>query len=269
MAHSTSLLPTGSTSVSVIMPSYNHSTYIERAIDSVLAQTHPAVQLVVIDDGSQDGSVELLQELQARHGFTLICQENAGVCKTLNRGVREGATGDYIALLASDDFWHPDKLRLQLEALAADPAAEFCFSQAREFSDENAAETGRVFPGKCLRGDIVNHVFLRQHVPAGTMMFSRRLYDALDGFDETLKEEDWDFVIRSAAATPFAVVDAPLLHYRAHPANTMRTRGGPAIFHQKAKILAKNFPLVSPWRWLAAISLHFAHDIVLGRSFRR
>jgi alpha-1,3-rhamnosyltransferase len=251
------------------MPSYNHRPYVERAIDSVLAQTHPSTELVVVDDGSTDGSVELLRTLSERHGFTLICQSNSGVCRTLNRGVREGARGDYIALLASDDFWDPDKLRRQLDALVASPGSEFCFSQAIEFSDDPAADSGRVFPRRCLRGDVVSKVFLRQHVPAGSMLFSRRLYDELGGFDESLKEEDWDFVIRSAAATPFSAVDAPLLHYRAHADNTMRTRGGRAIFHQKAKILAKNFLLVRPLVWLAAIGLHFVHDIVLGRIARR
>lgn len=255
-------------SISVIMPSYNHSAYVDRAIQSVLAQTYNAVEIIVIDDGSTDGSPELLRSLSEKHGFTLICQPNAGVCKTLNRGIREAAKGEYIALLASDDFWHPDKLRLQMNALAEDPVSEFCFAQAREFKDETSPDDGRVFPGKCRRGHVVSKVFLRQHVPAGTMLFSRRLYDELGGFDETLKEEDWDFVIRSAAATSFTAVDAPLLYYRSHAANTMRTRGGRAIFHQKAKILAKNFLLVRPSVWLASILLHFTHDIVLGRFSR-
>jgi alpha-1,3-rhamnosyltransferase len=265
-------VPTPSTAtplVSVIMPSFNHIAYVEKAIASVLAQTYDAVQLVVIDDGSSDASVEKLCALSTEHGFTLICQANAGVCKTLNRGVREAAKGEFVALLASDDFWHPDKLRLQMEALAANPGSEFCFSQALEFRDEADLKAGRVFPRKCYTGNIVKKVFLRQHVPAGTMLFSRRLYDALGGFDESLREEDWDFVIRSAAATSFSAVDAPLLYYRAHATNTMRTRNRHAIFHQKAKILAKNFPLVNPGTWLAAVGLHFAHDIVLGRLFRR
>lgn len=257
------------TLVSVVMPSYNHRPYVERAIASVLAQTHSAVELIVVDDGSSDGSVELLQALSVRYGFTLICQENAGVCRTLNRGVREGAGGEWVALLASDDFWHPEKLARQMAALAANPGSEFCFSKAIEFDDEAHSDVGRVFPRRCLQGDVLSKVFLRQHVPAGTMVFSRRLYDMLSGFDESLREEDWDFVIRSAAATPFCAVDAPLLHYRAHAANTMRTRGGRAIFHEKARILAKNLDLVPPRIWLAATGLHFAHDILLGRVLRR
>lgn len=255
--------------VTVIMPCYNHEGFVERAVMSVLDQTYPSVELVVIDDGSRDGSVGKLKALQDRFGFTLICQDNRGVCKTLNRGVREAAHGDYIALLASDDFWHRDKLQLQMEELQRLPISEFCFSQAVEFTDENNPNVGRIFPKKCLYGRVLNQVFIRQHVPAGTMLFSRRLYDRLGGFDESLKEEDWDFVIRSAAATPFVSVDAPLLHYRSHQGNTMKTRDRAAIFHQKAKILAKNFDLVAPSRWFFAIALHFTHDIVLSRLRRR
>ena len=254
--------------VSVIIPSFNHARYIEQTILSVLAQTYPAFQLVVIDDGSSDGSVEMLKALAGRHKFDLICQANGGVCRALNRAIRDAAKGTYIALLGSDDLWHRDKLRLQIEALDEAADAEFCFSQARQFGDGIPPARGRVFPRRCHRGSIVRRVFLRQHVPAGTILFSRRLYDELGGFDETLLEEDWDFVIRSAAATRFAAVDRPLLEYRIHAASTMRTRNGAAIFHQKAKILAKNFSLVSPFVWLAAIVLHFFHDIVMHRMRR-
>lgn len=251
--------------VSVVMPCYNHERYVERAIISVLNQSYSNIELIVIDDGSVDSSVDRIRALRDRFGFKLICQDNRGVCKTLNRGILEAAHGQYIALLASDDFWHPDKLRLQMRAMRQHPESEFCFSQAIEFVDENNVDAGIVFPRKCLSGNVVNQVFVRQHVPAGTMLFSRALYDRLGGFDENLKEEDWDFVIRSAAATSFVSVDTPLLYYRSHSGNTMKTRSRAAIFHQKAKILAKNYDLVNPWRWLFAIFLHFIHDIVLSR----
>lgn len=250
--------------VTVIVPCYNHEQYVERSVLSVFEQTYPWVQLVVIDDGSRDSSVERLRALRNRLDFTLICQENSGVCRALNRAIRTAAKGEYIALLASDDFWHRDKLRLQMEELRRQAGSEFCFSQAIEFSDDENVDGGRVFPRKCLSGDVLGRVFVRQHVPAGTMLFSKRLYEQLGGFDESLKEEDWDFVIRSAAVTRLSSVNAPLLHYRAHEGNTMRTRSRSSIFHQKAKLLSKNFDLVSPWRWLFAITLHFAHDIVLG-----
>lgn len=254
--------------ISVIMPCYNHAHYVERAILSVFAQTYAHFQLIVIDDGSKDASVQVLEGLRKKFGFTLLTQPNQGVCKTLNRAIREAADGDFIALLASDDFWHPDKLRLQLDALNLHPDSEFCFSQAIEFSDEGNINKGRIFPQKCLSGKVLNSVFIRQHVPAGTMLFSRSLYDKLGGFDEGLKEEDWDFVIRSAATTEFSSVDKPLLYYRSHPGNTMKTAGRNKVFHQKAKILAKNFDLVSPWRWYFSISLHFFYDLIYKKYFK-
>lgn len=250
--------------ISVIMPCYNHAQYVERAILSVYAQTYTQFQLIVIDDGSTDSSVKVLEALRDRLGFTLLTQKNQGVCKTLNRAINEAADGEYIALLASDDFWHPDKLRQQIDALNVNPGSKFCFSQAFEFTDENDLNNGRIFPKKCLFGKVLNSVFIRQHVPAGTMLFSRRLYDQLGGFDESLKEEDWDFVIRCAAATTFSSVDKPLLYYRSHQGNTMKTRTRNKIFHQKVKILSKNFDLVNPWLWLFAVVLHFSHDIVFG-----
>lgn len=251
--------------VTVVMPCYNHEHYVERAIGSVLGQTYPYIQLVVIDDGSRDGSPELLRRLAAQHGFELVCQENRGVCRTLNRGVREHAHGHYIALLASDDFWHPDKISLQINALCADSTSEFCFSRALEFQDEERLQLGRQFPGRLLQGDVLRGVFVRQHVPAGTMLFTRRLYDELGGFDETLKEEDWDFVIRSAAATRFVGLEQALLYYRSHAGNTMKTRARTETFRQKALILSKSMHLVGPWWWLLAMMTHFGYDIVWSR----
>lgn len=248
--------------ITVIMPCYNHAQYVERAILSVYAQTYTQIQLIVIDDGSSDSSVQVLEGLRDQLGYTLLTQKNQGVCKALNRAIKEAAEGEYLALLASDDFWHPDKLRLQVDALDTNPRSEFCFSQAFEFKDENDLTKGKVFPKKCLSGQVLNNVFIRQHVPAGTMLFSRRLYDQLGGFDESLKEEDWDFVIRSAAITAFSSVDVPLLYYRSHEGNIMKKRSRRKIYHQKVKILSKNFDLVNPWRWLFAVVLHFSHDIL-------
>lgn len=249
--------------VSVVIPSYNHRAYVESAVRSALAQTHPAVQVIVIDDGSSDGSREFLEELATRERFEFISQSNAGICRTLNRAIRERARGTHVALLASDDYWVPEKLALQLERLRGEAGAELCFSQAREFRRVPADVFGAPFPARVREGDVLRHVVLRQHVPAGTLLFTRALYDRLGGFDESLKEEDWDFVIRAAAITRFVAVQQPLLLYRGHATNVMRSRSRSAIFHQKALVLAKNFPLVPPLRWMLSLLVHFGHDVLL------
>ena len=258
--------------VTVVIPSYNHREFVGAAIDSVLRQSHAAIQLVVIDDGSTDGSVQLLEALALQHGFELLTQANGGVCRALNRAIRERATGRYIALLGSDDVWESEKLALQVARLRAAPGAEFCFSQARTFRRTPADASGPPFPGRPLEGRVIGRVVLRQHVPAGTMLFTRALYDALGGFDEQLKEEDWDFVIRAATRTKFVAVHRPLLFYRAHATNMMRVRPRREIFHQKMLVLAKNFPVLPAGRWMFAVLVHFVHDVLLGsllRVFRR
>ena len=140
------------------------------------------------------------------------------------------------------------------------PGSEFCFSQAIEFEEDRPEFAVRIFPRKPLSGRVLNQVFLRQHVPAGSMLFSRRLYDELEGFDENLLEEDWDFVIRCAARTRLSAVPEPLLYYRSHGSNIMKLRRRRDIFRQKALILSKNYALVTPQRWFLSLAVHFFHD---------
>lgn len=245
--------------VSVIMPCYNHEAYIEKAIISVLEQTYKNIELIVIDDGSKDNSCEVIRRLSEIHGFTFVEQDNSGVCKTLNRGVFEFSKGSYIAVLASDDYWAFDKIEKQMALILSSAGAEFCYTQALEF-DSDSGESIRVFPKKPKVGRVLNAVFVSQHVPAGSILFSKRLFQEMNGFDESLKEEDWDFIIRAASLTNFLVVAESLFYYRSHRGNTMKTRSRRSIFHDKAKILAKNYMLVSPMIWLFSVFLHFTYD---------
>ena len=250
--------------VSVIIPCYNHEKFVSQALQSVFDQTYTNIELIVIDDGSKDNSVNIIKKIQENHEFTFVSQENSGVCKTLNKAIAM-SKGKYVALLASDDYWDLTKIAKQVDCLELHPNSEFCFTQAKEFDDKNI-KYSKIFPKNLLTGKVLNQVFLRQHVPAGSMMFSRQLFDKLNGFDENLKEEDWDFVIRSAAETEFSAVSEPLFYYRSHETNIMKTRSRSEIFKQKALLLSKNFHLVSPFRWFFAISLHFVYDIILKKG---
>lgn len=255
--------------ISVVIPSFNHAAFIKQAISSVFAQTYKHFELIVLDDGSTDGTTDLLEELQLEYPFKFVTQENQGVCKTLNRGISEFSKGEYLALLASDDLWHEQKLELQLQQLKSNPASEFCFAQAQRFKGAERYTIGSVFPRRCFTGQVLGKIFLRQHVPAGSMIFSRRLFDKVGGFDEALAEEDWDFVIRCAAETHFCAVNVPLLYYRQHDRNTMVTRSRSKIFQEKARILSKNFHLANPWIWMLSLTAHFLFDHVVSRFDRR
>ncbi|CZE49292.1 glycosyltransferase family 2 protein [Campylobacter geochelonis] len=246
--------------VSVVIPCYNHQNYVKKSVTSALNQTYKNIEVIVIDDGSKDDSVKILKEIQKNNQFILECQENAGVCKTLNKAIKM-SNGKYIAVLASDDYWDLTKIEKQVKILESNANSEFCFTQALEFDSETEKKIN-IFPKKPMAGNVLNSVFVRQHVPAGSIMFSKKLFDKLDGFDENLKEEDWDFVIRSAAITEFTNVKEPLFFYRSHEANIMKTRERSEIFRQKALLLSKNFNLVSPFLWFFSISMHFFYDIM-------
>jgi glycosyltransferase involved in cell wall biosynthesis len=116
--------------ISAIVPLYNTRAYIVEAIDSILAQTRPADDIVVVDDGSTDGGADLL----ARYGTRLrvVRQEHAGPATALNRGIAE-TTGDVIAFLDADDLWARDKLALQAPVLAADPDLDAVFGLVQQF----------------------------------------------------------------------------------------------------------------------------------------
>lgn len=100
--------------ISVILPTYNRAFTLPRAIDSILAQTHTDFELIIVDDGSTDDSLELLSQYKLRDTrIKIICQENHGVSHARNRGI-EMAKHDWIAFLDSDDEWLPEKLEMQM-----------------------------------------------------------------------------------------------------------------------------------------------------------
>jgi alpha-1,3-rhamnosyltransferase len=245
--------------VSVVIPSFNHKEFVLKAIRSVIYQTYENVELIVVDDGSTDGSVELLNAAAREFGFHFIAQENAGVCKTLNRGIREFSKGEYVCTLASDDYFEITKIQKQMDAIFNSDNSEYCYTQATEFD----SETGKiinVFPRKKFFGNVLNKLIIRQPYAAGSVMFTKGLYNRIGGFDECLPAEDWDFSLRCAAMTKFVGVHEPLFYYRHHPESSMRSMGRRKIFQVKAMILAKNYPLVSPFRWLCALLFHFFYD---------
>jgi alpha-1,3-rhamnosyltransferase len=243
--------------VSVIIPCYNHEKYLEQSILSVINQTYKNIELIVIDDGSKDKSVELIKNLQKTSDFKFIAQENIGVCKTLNKAVKL-SVGKYISILASDDYWEITKIEKQVNILE-NSNSEFCFTQAIEFDEKEKKE---IFPKEVNLDRINKTIFVKNIIPAGTIFFTRNLYNQLNGFDENLKMEDWDFVIRSSYLTNFSFIKEPLLYYRSHDSNIMKTRPRRETYRDKVVMLSKNFNLTSPWIWYFSISLHFFYDIV-------
>jgi glycosyltransferase involved in cell wall biosynthesis len=220
--------------ISVVIPAYNAANWLEATLASVASQTHPADEVIVVDDGSTDATAAIA----AASGARVISTPNRGLCTARNTGI-ERASGDWIALLDADDLWHPDKLARQAHAAALAPDAAIVATDHYSFVEE-----GRVYlpsilhdrrkrfsaldPQEIATGiwRLVNMgtrlVRLGMVFIPSTWLLRRDLVLAVGGFDDTFRYcEDYEFLLRVLARSDLLVVDAPLLGYRRFHASSL------------------------------------------------
>ena len=204
--------------VSVIVPAYNVERYLSEAIDSVLAQTYTDFELVIVDDGSTDGSRAIAERYRARHPnrIVVVSQENRGLAGARNTALRV-ASGQVFALLDSDDGWAPTFLEAQMRLL--DTHADVAIVSGNAFN-RGGAEDGRParpVPDPRPAPDLIT--ILRDETAVFIMsLFRREVVDRIGGFDERFRtNEDYDFWIRAAfAGFKFLRNPEPLGFYRRH-----------------------------------------------------
>lgn len=221
--------------VSVVMPAYNAARYIREAIDSVLSQDYPNLELIVVDDGSTDSTVAIVGE----YGQRVIClsQANAGPAQARNTAVAL-AKGDLIAFLDADDVWMPGKVGAQVDYLHKHPDVDAVFGRfARWEADADgrfetppaSIQAGAIDGDRLARpsGYIYCDLLLDSVVHIITAMVRRELVRDLGGFDATLRTgEDYDFWLRAARRSRIDQLDHVLAWYRIHPASITQAPGG-------------------------------------------
>lgn len=225
--------------VSVVLPTYDRLDYLPEAVDSVRTQSRADWELLVVDDGSKDGTLDYLHGLKEPRLRVVERPHTGNVSVLRNLGIRE-ARGRWVAFLDSDDRWRSHKLERQLEALEADPDALWSYTRAvvidgdgNEVDDkwlgEAGAPSGEVLEG-LLRLDV--------RIVAPAVMVRRDLLLEVGGFDETLAFcEDYDLWLRLARRSPARGVDERLCEIRRHSSNM--TRDQPEIFGDVARIYRK------------------------------
>jgi glycosyltransferase involved in cell wall biosynthesis len=222
--------------VSVVVPLYNHAEFVGACLDSVYGDEYPEIEILVLDDGSSDGSFEAVEAWRrARPGrfrsFRLERQENRGVTRTLNRLV-ELARGEFIAPLGSDDMLLPGGLRARVEALEAQPGWLAVFGDCivvdragRRLADSGLRHLGgrpELLSDPAWRA---SELIVRWAVPGPVFLARRRAYrgEAEGGvgpYDESLAIEDKDFYLRLEARRALGYIDRPVAAYRLHDANS-------------------------------------------------
>lgn len=202
--------------VSVIAVCYNHERFVKDALTSVVEQTYQNVELIVVDDASTDNSVTIIQEFLANHPTTkfIHLQHNRGNCAAFNAGLAV-AQGDFVIDLSADDMLLPERVVIGVkEFQERDETWGVQYADAR-LIDENGKPTGYhsdKYPHRSVpQGDVYAELVERYFVCSPTMMMRSAVLRKLNGYDETLAYEDFDFWIRSSRSfkyfyTPQALV---------------------------------------------------------------
>jgi glycosyltransferase involved in cell wall biosynthesis len=200
--------------VSVVIPTYNSAPYLREAVDSVLAQTFRDLEVIVVDDGSTDGTANVIESYGSSIGY--VQQPNSGVSVARNKGVAESA-GRYVAFLDADDAWLPKKLATQLEALRGARGYGLSYT-ALLVTDADLNPVG--VRRANVHGPALESLLLHGSSMGGgssTVLCERELFLEAGGFDSDLSQcADWDMWIRLAGKTDFLYIDEPLVRYRQH-----------------------------------------------------
>ncbi|MCL2689237.1 MAG: glycosyltransferase family 2 protein [Chitinispirillia bacterium] len=181
--------------VSVIIPAFNRSALLHRAVESVLNQTERDFELVIVDDGSTDDTSQYLQKIKLLNNVQCLrLDKNYGVSKARNAGV-SASSGEWIAFLDSDDYWHPDKLRFQFKWLADNP--QYSIMQTNEIWIRNGVRVNQPKTYKKICGDIFNESVERCMITPSSVIMRRSLFEQTGGFDEKMRAcEDYDLWLR-------------------------------------------------------------------------
>ena len=221
--------------VSVLVPAFNHERFVGRCLDSVLEDPWPAKELVVIDDGSTDGTAACIAAWVAHHERDIpvrfVRRPNKGVAATLNE-LAALARGEFLRLGASDDYLLPGGLEAQVRYLQAHPHKQAVVGDSivvdqhgRRLYDSGMCDLHRA-DKRLYRTDAgIRRAVIGQWAVGGAVAMLRRgALERLGGWTEGLRIDDWDFFLRLAASDALGFVDVRVCAYRVHEANLSKTR---------------------------------------------
>jgi glycosyltransferase involved in cell wall biosynthesis len=203
--------------VSIIMPTYNRAGYIAETIESIRNQTYTNWELLIMDDGSDDNTEEIVSRIDDERIKFFKCGRTGFVSKIKNEGIRRAA-GELIAFNDSDDLWAPAKLEKQVSALNHYPEAGFSLTGGYTFKNKNDPVQFFYKQKEGIRVDSIFFSFFRSEITAFTqaLVFRRRCVDVSGLFDETKPFSDADFILSLAFHFKAIVLFEPLLYRRLH-----------------------------------------------------
>lgn len=222
--------------VTIVIPSYNHALFVQDTIKSVINQSYENIELIVIDDGSSDNSVyvvnELLEQCQLRFKrFEFRVRPNKGLSNTLNEAL-EWAIGDYFCAIASDDQMLPNKTELQIKAFKSDTVG--VFGGVNIINDKNEIISSRV--REYSESNFDDIILTKHDLPASSQMFEKNALKEAGGYNPNVKVEDWDILLRiSKLNKKMVYIPEVLINYRKHDTNI--SSNSKFMYEEMSKIL--------------------------------
>lgn len=269
--------------VSIIALSYNHSNFIEEALDSVCRQTYLNLELIIVDDASTDDSAALIEAYLQKQAVsfpvkTILLKENLGNCAAFNRGLAL-AQGKYVIDFATDDLLLPQRIAQQVacfEDLSLDYGV--VFTEA-EYIDETGKHLWFHYQErlKQLRpiptGEIYAQVVARYFISSPTMMIRKKVLDEMGGYDERLAYEDFDFWVRSARKWKYAYLDICTTKVRKHwrSMSTQQYQKGDSQLYSTYLVCEKALVMNSNSEENTALVTRVRYELrqaIIHRSFR-
>lgn len=198
--------------LSVLLPTYDAVEFVERAVGSVLDQTYEDFELIVIDDGSTDGTVEAIRQFEDDRIRLIQREDESGITSALNAGI-DAADGEYLARQDADDWSAPERFERQVGFLDANPEVALLGTGAW-LVDEDGQRTGR---RRVLERPDFEDLLVHNEFVHGSVMMRREALEAVDGYDEWFPTtEDYDLWLRLAKRFPTRNIDEPLYAFRQH-----------------------------------------------------
>ncbi len=232
--------------ISIIIPCYNYGRYVGQAIESALAQTYRPTEVIVINDGSTDETVETV----SRYPVILINQNNQGPAQTFNNGIR-ASHGEFVSLLSADDLIHPQFLEYTVPVLVRQQKVAFVYTYAVTFGSEHAVLLAKEFdPRKLGEGSFMG----------GACLMRRDAFDAVGGFDPALRHgEDWDLWLNLVECGYVGqLVPRILFAYRKH-GRGLAEKHSLWLRWRSLAYLYRKHPRLLRRRWLARLA---AYDLL-------
>lgn len=209
----------GTPLVSVVIPTYNSREFLAETLGSVRAQTFTDFEVVVVDDGSTDGTPDLAAGYSTLMPLRLLVQPNAGPARARNRGIRE-ARGRYIAFIDADDLMEPQRLELQVQALEHEPALALVHTDLMTFNENGVIHSTRRAFSSPAGGHVLDRLLLDNFITTSTVMApAERLVEAGLFNEKRRISEDFELWLKMAESRPIGYIERPLVRYRTRGAS--------------------------------------------------